>query len=88
MYFLRAFLAFPVLLEQGGCLVLVGESAGRFSGVFLGRDDHGIVLRAQLEVVFELPLEEVAMAVLALLVLQRRSLLELEALRLLEIHHG
>lgn len=45
-YFLQAFLTFPVLLDKNSCFVLIGESARRFSQVFLGRDDHGIVLGA------------------------------------------
>ena len=86
-YFLQAFLAFPVLLAKRGHYVLIGESAGRQPRVFLGRYDHGIVLGAKLEMVFELSFEEVAMAVLALLVLERRRLFELEACSLLEIQH-
>lgn len=87
-HFERAFLAFLLFFHKGDALVLVGESAGRFSGVFLGRDDHGIVRCAEFEMVFEFSLEEVAMAVLALLVLERRRVVDLHALRLLEIHHS
>ena len=56
-------------------------------GTFLGRDAHGIVLGAEFEVVFELPLEETARAEVASFVFEGRGGRQLYALRLLKLLH-
>jgi hypothetical protein len=56
------------------------------SWCFLGRDGHGIVLRAKFEVVFEFSFEEAAGTVVAFLVLERWRSLKFDALGFLELH--